>query len=473
MNESSQVRYLKQQIKNHLGLFFDKSVGELYNENFIQFLPFREAVGLRRPGIVIPVDIFNPYSIEDRYQVELNGTKLTLWNRLNLPDKTGWSTLPNEQTPLWFRHQSGTLIPAWNIFQNLFELLTFAEERKNPKRDQHGRFVAAYSIRRADNLLEVPAFNEAVAAIAMALVGLMEKNFNTQRLSELICPPVIVLSHDCDILYGGDFWTQSIRALRIVRPLAEFKLPRIDNIWWILRNLVTPKRFYFDNILGMIEIERLFAFYSTFYLLNGSGGRFGARNGEKPLPELFKAIPQSCEIGIHYNYDTYLNEKRFLSQLGELESHYQKKVISGRAHYLRFDSGEAFQFWEKLGIRVDESSGYSDRIGYRNGVGGCFQIFDSVDQKPLDIWEVPMTIMDQSVVRQYGDNAIKKFSEMLLHLSKIGGAMSVLFHPGVFFNPEIPDMRGVYHEMLIECRQIGAVSKTAKELAEEALKFAE
>jgi len=70
------------------------------------------------------------------------------------------------------------------------------------------------------------------------------------------------------------------------------------------------------------------------------------------------------------------------------------------------------------------------------------------------------------VVRQYGSKSIDRFSQLLYHLSRVGGALSVIFHPGQFFNPEHKQMLGVYHKMLIECRQIGALSKTARSLVD-------
>ncbi len=467
MSCPAEIDYMRRQIKNHLALFFEPKVSGLFNNDAVQFLPLGKALEVRGNVVVIPIDITNSGGIDLPYKVDFNDTKLTLWNRNDKPQTDFWKALPDETTPVWYQHKSGTVIPAWNIYQNLLELLTFAEERAITRRDNHGRFVAAYSPRHDKSLLGVPAFNEAVAVLAAALVGLNENGRPKFNLNGLIKPPVIVLSHDCDVLYGSDLWSQSIRAFRIFQPLLKLRLPKISNLWWIMRNAVTPRRYYFDNVQGMVELERLFGYRSTFYVLNGTGGRYGARNGSAPLAKLFKAIPQSWDIGIHYNYDTFLDEPHFQAQLAELQNMCKNRITAGRAHYLRFDSQDAFPFWQKFGIKVDESSGFSDSIGYRNGIAGCFQVFDAVNKKPLNIWEVPMTIMDQSIVRLYGKDAIKKFSDMMRHLSKIGGAISLLFHPGVFFNPEIPEMRGIYHQMLVECRQIGAVSKTAGNLVDE------
>ena len=467
MSLSPEVQYLRSQILNHLKLFFDPKVTGLFDSNLIRFLPYNDAIAIKEKIIAIPYDIPISSVPVDPYKVDFNGTRLTLWNKIDKPPAPGWSAIPNESTPLWYQHDMGPLIPAWNLFGNLFNLLTFGEEAESIQRDSHGRFVAAYSQRKECGLLEVPAFNEATAALAAACLGLQEKGEPSFNLKDALKAPVISLSHDCDVLYGNDSWTQAVRAFRVIEPLRRLRFPKLSNIRWIASNAIRPRQFYFDNVTGMIDLERSFSFTSTFYLLNGTAGRFGARNGFKPIPELCRVIPPHWGKGIHYNYDTFLNSDLFSSQYDELQSVINTPIISGRAHYLRFDPSRSFSFLSQFGIRVDESSGYSDSIGYRNGIAGCFQIFDRSASKTIDMWEVPMTIMDTTIVRQYGQDALKVFSAMMHHLSRIGGAMTVLFHPGAFYNPEFPEMIGIYHNILMESRRLKARSLTAAEMIDQ------
>ncbi len=461
-----QVEYLKKQIANHIALFFQPRAADLFESGMVRFLPLGQAVKLREKAIAIPFDIPVSDNQGEPYSVELNRTRLTFSNPLPMPSGGGWNPLPNESTPLWYANDAGTLIPAWNLFGTLFHLLTFGEERGSTQRDGHGRFAASFSPRVKGDLLEVPAFNEAVAAIVAACAGLAENGRPAYDLDGLVKPPVMVLSHDCDELKGNDRWTQMVRVARIILPLFKFKLPGLDNLWWIIRNAFTPRRFYFDNATGMLDLERSFGYTSTYYLLNGSGGRFGARSKLAVSAELAGIIPPGWDLGIHYNYDTFSNDQRFEAQLDQLQAAIGSKPVVGRAHYLKFDPAKSFAFWRRFGIYVDESSGYADRIGYRNGIAGCFQVYDPDSNQPLDIRELPMTIMDTTLVRQYGEGAIAKFSQLLFHLSRVGGAMSVVFHPGQFFNPEHKAMLGVYHKMLIECRRQGAVSETARSLVD-------
>ena len=459
------VEYLRSQIIRHSELFLRDEALTLVSGANLRFMPYDSAVIQTGPILAIPYDLPLSHEPLEKYSVAFGDTHLTLWNRVAKPSTGEWESIPCDSAPVWYRNYSGTLIPAWNLFGTLFDLLTFGEEIRDHRRDGHKRYVALYSPRREAGVLQVPIFNEAVAAIVAALAGLREDGNPRFELGKLAKPPVAVLSHDCDISYGNDALTQAIRALRIPLPLRRFRPPRISNFWWIISNVIWPRRFYFANNPGMIDLERAFGFTSTFYLLNGTGGRFGARNGFKPIPEIVSCVPSGWKIGMHYNYDTLLNTQQFIAQRDQLASAVSDKITSGRAHYLRFDPERSLSFLSVQGIRVDESSGYPDYIGYRNGIAGVFQAYDATAHKSLDIWEVPMTVMDSTLVRQYGDDAIPEFRKLIFHLSRIGGAMSVIFHPGVFYNPEVPEMLGVYHKMLMVLREFGVVSQHATELA--------
>jgi hypothetical protein len=465
---TSPADYLWQQMLGHVSVFFTEQVRAHLDTGKVAFLPYGEAVRREGPVVVIPTDIPAPLEPDKPYTAPFNGTHLTLWNPIPMPPGAGWRPFPGEAAPLWYQHQKGTTIPAWNLFGNLFDLLTFREERELSVRDKHRRFLAAHSPRPKAGLLEVPAFNEAAAVLVAACAGLDRNGIPDMHLDKLLKPPVVVLSHDCDILLGNDLWTQLVRGVRVAMPIAHGKLPRIDNLWWMLRNALSPKRFYFDNVTGMIDIERCFGYLSTVYLLNGTGGRYGARSPLRALRELVQMVPNGWDVGMHYNYDTYLDGKAFRAQRDELTGVVGRQISAGRAHYLRFDSEKSPPFLQSFGIRCDESSGYPDSIGYRNGIGGSFQAYDVSAGVALDIYEVPMVVMDAVLVNQYGYDAVAAFRRLLSHLSRIGGALSLVFHPGQFHNPEHKRMVGVYQRLLMECREFGARSMTALALADAA-----
>lgn len=460
-----EATYFRGQILQHARRFFSDAAATALQSELVQYLPFDQATQVTGKRIVIPTDLPIPSVPGSPWQVDFNGTTLTLWNRIPKPDQPGWQALPNEERPIWYQHSSGTLLPAWNLFGNLYDLLTFGEESRTQQRDQHGRFAYRFSPRLGAGLLTVPAFNEAAALLAAAALSPARTDGFSFASDFVAGPPKVIFSHDCDILKGNDLITQSIRLLRVIQPVARLHLPRPGNLWWIARNAVTPRRYYADNVTGMVDLERCFGFNSTFYWLNGSGGRFGARSPFSEIARLIPSIGPQWEQGIHYNYDTFLEHDRFAAQLADLQSFCPQRIVSGRAHYLRFDPFRSFQFLEKFGIAVDESSGWADFVGYRNGVAGCFQPYDPVRKAAMNIWEVPMVGMDLALATQHGAKAAAFVEAQLRHFSKIGGALTVLFHPGLFFNPEHPSTLNLYHQILMVCRDRGAVAVTARQIA--------
>ncbi|MDD4052668.1 MAG: hypothetical protein PHR28_12325 [candidate division Zixibacteria bacterium] len=467
MTAPAAVAYLRSQFINHARIFYNPPAADLLRSEAIRFLSYAESAAVRGPQVVIPVDLPVPAVPESPWRVEFNGTVLTLWNRAPKPDDDGWEPIPDEAAPVWYRHTSGTLLPAWNLLGNSLKLLTFGEERNPSQRDRHGRFAAAFSPRLDRGLLEVPAVNETVALLVAAVDGLRTTGRPAFTLAVQPKPPIVVLSHDCDILLGNDFWTQAVRGYRTLQPLARLRPPRLGNLWWLVRNAVTPRRFYFDNATGMVDIERCFGYNSTYYLLNGATGRFGARNPFSVIPQLLDHLPPRWDIGMHYNYDTFLQADRFAAQLRQLQQATSRPIVTGRAHYLKFDPFRSFAFLRQFDLYTDESSGYADRIGYRNGIAGAFQAFDTETQTPLDIWETPLTMMEATLVEQYGATAVEVVMRHLHHLRRIGGALTIVVHPGQFFNPEYRPMLGFYHELLKGFRLLGATSATARGLVDQ------
>lgn len=466
MNDSATSAYVKTQLINHARLFFtDRAVDALHSDR-LQFVTMSEAASIRERCIAIPTDIPPAQKPGDSWSVPCNGTTLILWNRIPPPAGEEWQTIPSDNEPAWYRHRSGTLIPSWNLFGNVFDLLAFGEEARSCERDGHGRFPVVASPRLERGLLDVPAVNEAVALLVDAALACDADRLPSMTTEGSVKAPVIVLSHDCDTLAGNDPWTQAVRLYRCVEPLRRLRVPKVSNLWWIARNALAPHRYFRDNALGMVDIETCFGCVSTFYMLNGTRGRFGARSRLSDVRDLVVQLPASREVGIHYNYDTFMDQDRFASQLDDLSSVCSGSIVSGRAHYLRFDPFRSLRFLAEFGIYVDESSGWSNYVGYRNGIAGCFQAFDTSRGQPVDIWEVPLVVMEDALVAQHGDGAVSRVQRDLFHLSRIGGAYTVLVHPGNFFNPEHPTTIGLYHEILKIGRRFGAVSCTARQLVD-------
>jgi hypothetical protein len=459
---AEEILYLEMTVRAHVIRFFTDAARTAIEAVPLRWCTMSEASHPQERALFIPTDIAPSAAPKDVWSVPFGATRLTLWNPMPQPSHE-WR-LMDPLAPLWYVHPSGAVMPAWNLAGTLFNLLTLKEETSRSQRDSHDRFVARMSPRAEAGLLESPIFNDSVAALVAACVGLQRSGEpDVTLVPGLVNSPVLVLSHDLDQLRGNDTWTQAVRLSRAIL-LRDRVFSRLCNAWLVLVNAVLPRRYYFDNIVGMIAIERMLGFTSSLYFLNGTGGRFGARSGSGLIPDVAAATPAGWDLGLHYNYDTHLDPHEFAVQRISLESMLGRRVVTGRAHYLRFDPARSWSFYASMGIQTDETLGYYDRIGYRAGIAGPFQPYDTESKQALPLVEMPMVIMEGALVEQYPSDPVEAFERHLSHIAVVGGAVSLLFHPGQFHNPEYPETLGLYRRLLGCARHMGARSINACDL---------
>ena len=110
--ELSPGDYLRQQLLNHIGQHFIPEAYHTVEQTDICFAPYSECQQVRGRRIAIPTDI--PASIipSDPFKVPFGKTELTFWNRIEPPSGPGWQPATDSAVPLWYRHESGSLIPS-------------------------------------------------------------------------------------------------------------------------------------------------------------------------------------------------------------------------------------------------------------------------------------------------------------------------------------------------------------------------
>ncbi|WP_415890270.1 DUF7033 domain-containing protein [Neptuniibacter sp. SY11_33] len=453
---AAEVDYLKCVFNRHIKLHYTNRAVEAFCKANIVWAKWSEiANGASfEPGtIVIPLlDIDDVIPTFETNEVTFYGTTLTIWGRL--PTPKSWAN-HGDPNALWYSNGHGAYLASWDLAGIIFNLLTLEEERDDNCRDKHGRFIAEMSPRLPYELLSIPIFNNAVAAIVDLCLQIQGINLSRE---EIVKPVKLCISHDLDQLRGDDFWTQLSRVGRMLKPLAKFKAPDFFQLKYIVKNIRSPRKSFMDDLLGMLEVERELGFRSSQYVLCGKKGRFGARTSDAHIAKYLAEIPQGWDVGIHYNYDTHLDSGAFQSQMSTIESMIGKKVTCGRAHYLRMDPNSSFQFWDDMGVRYDESLGYPDHVGYRAGIAGPYKIFNRESQQQLSLTSVPLIAMDSCIGDKYGKFAVNELEEMISHLSVVGGTFTLLFHPGRFDNDEFPNTQNLYEEILLMCKKYNVQS---------------
>ena len=303
--------YVQRSIRRHINFHFHENAVASYRAADIVWIEWNDLCCHEWPeeaSILIPIV---PRNIVQQvtWSVPFRGVTLVLWDRLPLPD--GWKC-DNQEFPLWYRFPQGHLMPAWDLAGTAFDLLTMQEERVSGRRDKMGRSIAGMSPRHEDGRLMVPMINNSAAVLVDQCLRILQ---GKDALSVPFAKPVSVcLSHDLDQLRGDDFWTQAVRLWRFVLPLTSFRTPDFAALKAVFANLLRPRKYFMDDLLGMMAAEQSRSFASINYVLCGKRGRYGARTSLLFITRYLREIVPRGDIGMHYNHDTLHQPDAFKRQ---------------------------------------------------------------------------------------------------------------------------------------------------------------
>jgi peptidoglycan/xylan/chitin deacetylase (PgdA/CDA1 family) len=219
--------------------------------------------------------------------------------------------------------------------------------------------------------------------------------------------------------------------------------------------------------------ERAHDARSTFFLLAGHGHRADGAAPEaydRLRPRLVRTLLEAgAEVGLHGSYlaaddlERLARERVLLAQLdGPLLGH--------RYHYLRVDPHRNLAALAGIGFRYDTSLGFPDALGFRAGVAHPFRPWNFARERPADLVEVPLAVMDATLAeeRYAGLSAARAKPRVLALLdwaAEHGGAFSILWHPERFDGPSARGWDRLYFELVDAVRERGGICVSAGELA--------
>lgn len=340
--------------------------------------------------------------------------------------------------------------------------LARVEERSGP-RDGHGRFTAAASCL---DPLDPPLER------LRARLGVEPPRWGGARFA-------VALTHDVDTPWR---WTpigvrgaaarlkshalagRGRAALREARALSSVPVHRLRR---------TDPNWSFERVMG---IERARGAGSTFFVM---AGHRHAADGASPetyerlRPRLVETLAGAgAEIGLHGSY-TASDEPELLEREKESLEELAGPVKGQRYHYLRVDPHRNLAPLERLGFAYDSSLGFSDAIGFRAGIAQPFRPWDFERDRPLDLIEIPLAVMDATFEARYLGLTAREAEPQLLRLlenaAEHGGAFAVLWHTDRFDPASSQRWDRLYERVIDATYDLGGVCMSAGQLAEEVL----
>jgi peptidoglycan/xylan/chitin deacetylase (PgdA/CDA1 family) len=212
---------------------------------------------------------------------------------------------------------------------------------------------------------------------------------------------------------------------------------------------------------------------STFFVMAGHGHRADGAAPEsydRLRPRLVETLVETgAEVGLHGSYlaaedlDRLARERALLAQLdGPLVGH--------RYHYLRVDPHRNLVPLVDVGFRYDTSLGFPDALGFRAGIAHPFRPWDLVRNRPADLVEVPLAVMDATLAEERyeglsAEAAKPRIFSLLDWAAENGGGFSILWHPERFDAPSSRGWDRLYFDVIDAVRERGGVCVSGSELA--------
>jgi peptidoglycan/xylan/chitin deacetylase (PgdA/CDA1 family) len=333
-------------------------------------------------------------------------------------------------------------------------------EERGAELDRHGRFLAASS--------GLDPLDPPLERLRREL-GVEPPRYRGARFA-------VALTHDVDVPWR---WTKigvrgaaarlkshalagdAGRAVHEARGLARVPLHKLRG---------TDPNWRFAEIAAM---ERAHGARSTFFLMAGHGHRADGAAPEaydRLRPRLVETLLEAdAEVGLHGSYlaaqdlDRLTRERLLLAQL-------DGPLIGHRYHYLRVDPHRNLAPLAGIGFRYDTSLGFPDALGFRAGIAHPFRPWDFARDRPADLVEVPLAVMDATLAeeRYAGLSAAAAKPRVLALLDRAaehGGAFSILWHPERFDGPSARGWDRLYFELIEAVRERGGICLAAGELA--------
>lgn len=295
--------------------------------------------------------------------------------------------------------------PDW--LGEIFEWLSAADEMSIVKHDSAARIPFEDTVFARFQL--PPARPRALMTMAW-LEAYLRNGLAAEQLVKATSPVEgtdhwVIISHDIDI-----YWTKSWPWLRRVeRQLKNLVISYMEShrASVVFSGITRFFKALFgmrvdDFIPALTEAEKRLEFRSTLFVIANSPHRRDANYAVSAIaPQLNEAAQQGFDIELHGSYTSIVEKQDLLSEVNELARYSVQPPIANRQHWLRFDSHQRlFGAIERAHLACDSTLGFSNRVGFRNGASFSFPPYDFERERPCDFLEIPLAIMDRSLVHE-------------------------------------------------------------------------
>jgi hypothetical protein len=378
----------------------------------------------------------------------------------------------------------GFVVP-FDPLASAFVLLACWDEHTATARDMYDRLPWTAGVFAAN-----PALAIGVPAVD-GYLKLVRRLVNTQ-LEALGAPPLeepswgggvrakrfaVALTHDIDNLWR---WTPRGVATALRRALRALRYRR----WRLLRRELRDLRLWLTHHLprrtdpfwtfpAMLAGEDERGVSSTFFVIAGHAHPLdGAqpRTYAKRIPAALALLRAGGrELGLHGNDRDRGALGALTADRDDLASRGGAPIDGMRYHYLRCRYHETLPLLDQAGFAYDSSIAFAGHEGLRCGFSYPFHPYDLKRERPLDLIELPLALMDTTLAEPHhrdldAAGARAASLEVLEHLRAARGAGALLWHNVRFDAAGADGYDQLYWELVEWIGAHGGVALPAGEL---------
>lgn len=361
-----------------------------------------------------------------------------------IDDSTGRS-----QPVYWEKNSQNRriLVCKLDLLASAFFWLSRYEEILIQDRDNLGRIPEDRFVCVRDNCYSRPLVDEYCEALRQ-LLNQFDVPIETRRQ-----PLRILITHDVDsgipVNGGLEYFENGLRWLghEFLRE-RRVRAGLATCLQWF--SVGSGLRSYAHTFDDMMQIDRQYGYTSHFFFM---------ANGSHPIDAVYDIFGdysqrimrriRACggQIGLHLGINSHKCSSQFRKEWSNIRQVFPDLLSASRNHYLVFQAPDTWEKLAEVGCRVDTTLGFSKYMGFRAGTSHPFRPFNVLANRVTEVWEYPMTIMDNHLfalqVRSDRDR-IEQALRIVDKVSAHGGCLVINWHNVHFFS----DYRAMYVAIL-------------------------
>lgn len=245
-------------------------------------------------------------------------------------------------------------------------------------------------------------------------------------------------------LYGLKYTIQKHKKFRNLLRTSVNLLVKQKKSLKIINNFVDYfigyKKDPYNTFDYMIDMEKGYSFKSSFYFMCGGNSEFDNfyNINDIKIVNLIKQLENyGFEVGCHCSFNSYKNFEMLKEEKDKLDNIVKIKTCGCRQHFLRFKAPYTWRIQEKAGLLYDTTLSFADAEGFRCGTCFPFKPYDLLENRILDVWEIPLILMEGSLqnsnYRAYKpEKGLEETKKLIDTVRKHKGVFTMLYHNSSF-----------------------------------------